>query len=197
MVAASLAGGIAFSLGLITRLWSCIGGRVRRCVWRAFSRHADGRVPGNLPPANTRQTPGAGPSANKLELPARTAFEVALLGERGLFTLLKAVVGWLGASGCFFRVVGFPTDWHGQDISYGLHIYHAPIFNLFWHLGLGCNRVWYLLAPGLAVVATALSGIFVEKPALPQKGLFFTRVAQFLPRVAQPAWARLTAGRQP
>jgi peptidoglycan/LPS O-acetylase OafA/YrhL len=68
---------------------------------------------------------------------------------------------------------------HGQDLSYGLYLYHAPLFNCFSHFGLGSNRAWYLLGLGLAFVAAALSWIVVEKPALAMKGMYFKRAADF------------------
>jgi peptidoglycan/LPS O-acetylase OafA/YrhL len=86
---------------------------------------------------------------------------------------------------------------HGQDLSYGLYLYHAPLFNLFYHFGLRGNRVWCLLALGLAFVAAALSWIVVEKPALAMKGKFFTRVADFRQRLMAAArGAGIVAGRK-
>ncbi len=86
---------------------------------------------------------------------------------------------------------------HGQDISYGLYIYHAPIFNLFYHWGLGKNRTWYVLGLLFSLFAAGLSWVIVEKPALALKGMLFKRVAQFLQQVVQPAWTKIRAGRQP
>jgi peptidoglycan/LPS O-acetylase OafA/YrhL len=72
---------------------------------------------------------------------------------------------------------------HGQDLSYGLYLFHAPIFNLFFQFGLERSRTWYAAALSLSLFAAALSWIFVEKPALARKGLFFKRIAHLLPHM--------------
>jgi peptidoglycan/LPS O-acetylase OafA/YrhL len=69
----------------------------------------------------------------------------------------------------------------GQDVSYGLYLYHAPIFNLFRHFGLFQSVLWASLAVGAALGAGILSWFAVEKRALAMKGRVFTRFRQSAP----------------
>ena len=54
----------------------------------------------------------------------------------------------------------------GNDLSYGIYIYHMPVFNLLLWLGLGSSLLYGLA--GLAIVAllAAASWFLVERPAL-------------------------------
>lgn len=70
----------------------------------------------------------------------------------------------------------------GQDISYGLYLYHAPVYNLFRHFGLWHSVVWAVLALVTALGAGILSWFAVEKRALAMKGRLFSQIADKPPR---------------
>jgi peptidoglycan/LPS O-acetylase OafA/YrhL len=61
---------------------------------------------------------------------------------------------------------------HGNDISYGLYIYHMPIVNTLLSLGLFGSPQHLLLAFGLTTGMGLLSWLLVEKKALELKRHF-------------------------
>lgn len=56
-----------------------------------------------------------------------------------------------------------------NDVSYGVYIYHMPVFNGLIQLGLTGDLVWLLLGLALTVLCAGLSWLLVEKPALAAK----------------------------
>lgn len=57
----------------------------------------------------------------------------------------------------------------GQDISYGVYIYHAPLMDMFEYYGL-TQSLWYILGtPLMTVVLASASWFLVERPALSHK----------------------------
>jgi peptidoglycan/LPS O-acetylase OafA/YrhL len=53
----------------------------------------------------------------------------------------------------------------GNDISYGVYIFHVPVINMFVHNGI-IGWAGFISALVIAVGLAALSWIYVEKPAL-------------------------------
>ncbi len=70
----------------------------------------------------------------------------------------------------------------GNDISYGLYIYHALVMNLFLHLHLTGRPIYFFAAAACAVSMGALSWKVVEAPALRLKS-----------QVRRPATSGLTS----
>jgi peptidoglycan/LPS O-acetylase OafA/YrhL len=57
----------------------------------------------------------------------------------------------------------------GNDVSYGLYIYHMPIVGLLIQLGRTGSLVWVGVALGSALTCAVLSWRFVERPFLRRK----------------------------
>ena len=57
----------------------------------------------------------------------------------------------------------------GNDLSYGIYIYHMPLVNCFIYAGLFGSMVWSLSALGLTFAVAACSWFFVEKKCLALK----------------------------
>ncbi len=57
----------------------------------------------------------------------------------------------------------------GNDISYGVYIYHMPVINMFVYLGIAVGALSIPLALGAALVASAASWFLVERPSLKLK----------------------------
>jgi peptidoglycan/LPS O-acetylase OafA/YrhL len=58
---------------------------------------------------------------------------------------------------------------NGNDISYGIYIYHMVVVNLFIYLGLVHDAIYLALAALITVVLAILSWLFVEKPGMRRK----------------------------
>ena len=56
-----------------------------------------------------------------------------------------------------------------HDISYGVYIYHMPIYNFWLYMGFTQNLVTMLLCVALIFATAALSWILIERPALRMK----------------------------
>jgi peptidoglycan/LPS O-acetylase OafA/YrhL len=57
----------------------------------------------------------------------------------------------------------------GQDISYGVYIYHAPVMNMFDYYRFTDN-LWYVLGtPAITILLALASWFLVERPALSHK----------------------------
>lgn len=56
-----------------------------------------------------------------------------------------------------------------NDISYGLYIYHKPVYNWFIYTGLVANGVYLALALLVTTLLAVASWRFIEKPALGRK----------------------------
>lgn len=54
----------------------------------------------------------------------------------------------------------------GNDLSYGVYIYHMPVFNLLLWLGLGGSLIYGLAGLGIVALLAAASWFLVERPAL-------------------------------
>lgn len=65
---------------------------------------------------------------------------------------------------------------NGNDISYGIYIYHMPIINAFIHLE-KISYIFFFAILFLSIFFATLSWLFVEKPALKLKNIFATRSA--------------------
>lgn len=61
---------------------------------------------------------------------------------------------------------------NGQDISYGVYIYHAVFLNVGIHLGMKGNGLAMILVLAVSVVFALASWHFIEKPALRLKRRF-------------------------
>jgi peptidoglycan/LPS O-acetylase OafA/YrhL len=57
----------------------------------------------------------------------------------------------------------------GQDMSYGMYIYHMPIVNVFIQLGKTGSAAWIVVALLLSGLCAALSWLLVERPFLRRK----------------------------
>jgi peptidoglycan/LPS O-acetylase OafA/YrhL len=57
----------------------------------------------------------------------------------------------------------------GNDLSYGIYIFHMPIFNFYLAMGLMINTVTFLAVCLSVVFVAFLSWKYVEKPALKLK----------------------------
>lgn len=57
----------------------------------------------------------------------------------------------------------------GNDLSYGIYIFHMPIFNCYLALGLIINPLTFICVCLLVIIVAFLSWKFVEKPALQLK----------------------------
>jgi len=64
------------------------------------------------------------------------------------------------------RVNGFVR---GNDLSYGLYLYHMPIINLLLVVGVASAAGNALLTIGAGLLAACLAWFIVEKPALSHK----------------------------
>lgn len=60
----------------------------------------------------------------------------------------------------------------GNDISYGLYIYHMPVVNVFVELGKTNSYIYFGVATLISVLLAIFSWRVVEKPALKLKRLF-------------------------
>lgn len=83
----------------------------------------------------------------------------------GAFLLLAAVVfacaySWSGLSGRLLR---------GNDLSYGVYIYHMPVINLLLFFGPAGRPMDRLIVFAVTVFLAGLSWIMVERPALALK----------------------------
>ena len=58
----------------------------------------------------------------------------------------------------------------GQDLSYGIYIYHMLVLNTFVQVGWSGAGRYLVAATGVAIVAAAASWLIVERPALRLKG---------------------------
>ncbi|HTX32554.1 MAG TPA: acyltransferase [Solirubrobacteraceae bacterium] len=92
------------------------------------------------------------------------------------------------------RVIGAPPLRYVGRISYGVYLYHLPIYYLFWTLVPGRSPYFYLpIVAGLSLTAATLSWRLIEAPALRRRPRGTPR------RLVRPArWAfslnRFTAG---
>lgn len=79
-----------------------------------------------------------------------------------LFLLLAATI--------FSAAFSFPTlsgrIFKGNDISYGIYIYHIPIINLFLYYGLTADISYFYLTITLTAVLASLSWLLVEKQCI-------------------------------
>ncbi len=77
---------------------------------------------------------------------------------------------------------------HGNDISYGIYIYHVPVMNMFLYYGLVGPMGYTLAALGIALGLAIASWLLIERPALAHKVRPARPiVATDAPAVAQPA----------
>jgi peptidoglycan/LPS O-acetylase OafA/YrhL len=58
---------------------------------------------------------------------------------------------------------------HGEDISYGVYIYHGLLLNIFLHLRLVAHERYLLWVSGLTYLVAAFSWVCVERPFLRKK----------------------------
>lgn len=91
-----------------------------------------------------------------------------------------ALAGWT-LSFAFSRRTLSERLLRGNDISYGVYIYHMLIVNVFVHHGLTGQLRYLFGAAALAIVVAALSWRFVEAPALKRKAV---RVPTAIPQAA-------------
>jgi len=82
-----------------------------------------------------------------------------------LFLILAALI-----LACAYSMPNLAGTLLGRnDISYGIYIYHMPVFNLFIFLGL-VGKAWHLAAAlGIVFLGALLSWRLVERPALSKK----------------------------
>ncbi len=57
----------------------------------------------------------------------------------------------------------------GNDLSYGIYIFHMPIFNLFLASGFVGNTAWFLSSCLFVIFVAFISWHFIERPALQLK----------------------------
>lgn len=55
---------------------------------------------------------------------------------------------------------------NGNDISYGIYIYHVPIMNMFIYYGITNSSMSTFLSVSLSIGAAAISWLLIEKPSL-------------------------------
>lgn len=92
----------------------------------------------------------------------------AIVDLPALHTLLLSVV----TIGCAYTLPALSQSiLHGNDVSYGVYIYHMPIGNLFIYYHLNSVSLTLIAAAAALAIAT-LSWILVEKPALGLKKRF-------------------------
>ena len=58
---------------------------------------------------------------------------------------------------------------HGNDVSYGIYIYHVPVLNTFLFYGYGGSLGLTMTTVGLAIVLATASWFLIEKPSLSLK----------------------------
>jgi len=95
-----------------------------------------------------------------------TYFSVRYLGwETG--NGIHPVLYLLLATSVFSFAYSFPTlsknSLRGNDISYGVYIYHVPIINIFLYYGYVSHVSYFILAMIGTILMAALSWFFVEK----------------------------------
>jgi peptidoglycan/LPS O-acetylase OafA/YrhL len=57
----------------------------------------------------------------------------------------------------------------GNDLSYGIYIYHVPFMNMFLYYGWQNHVIYTAIVMVLTIVAAALSWLLIERPSLRQK----------------------------
>jgi peptidoglycan/LPS O-acetylase OafA/YrhL len=65
----------------------------------------------------------------------------------------------------------------GQDISYGLYIYHMPILNVLFYLGNVGSLVWVAVSLSASVACAVTSWLMIERPFLGRKKAALRQVA--------------------
>jgi peptidoglycan/LPS O-acetylase OafA/YrhL len=63
----------------------------------------------------------------------------------------------------------------GNDISYGVYIYHMPIINLLLYYGIHETTISFALSFSLTFFLAMLSWIVIEKPSLKLKKIAFRK----------------------
>ena len=58
---------------------------------------------------------------------------------------------------------------HGNDISYGIYIYHVPVMNMFLFYGLVGSMGYTFATVGIAIVLAIASWLLIERPSLSHK----------------------------
>ncbi len=58
---------------------------------------------------------------------------------------------------------------HGNDISYGIYIYHVPVMNMFLFYGLQGPMGYTFATLGIALVLAIASWVLIERPSLSHK----------------------------
>jgi peptidoglycan/LPS O-acetylase OafA/YrhL len=58
---------------------------------------------------------------------------------------------------------------HGNDISYGIYIYHVPVMNMFLFYGLVGSMGYTFATVAIAIVLAIASWLFIERPSLSHK----------------------------
>jgi peptidoglycan/LPS O-acetylase OafA/YrhL len=86
------------------------------------------------------------------------------LGPHVFFPLAAAVL-----AAAYFPAPALRRVLGGNDISYGVYIYHVPVSNTFLFYGLTGSPLFTLLALGLALLLAAASWVWVERPCLLRK----------------------------
>jgi peptidoglycan/LPS O-acetylase OafA/YrhL len=57
----------------------------------------------------------------------------------------------------------------GNDLSYGIYIYHVPFMNMFLYYGWQHHVIYTAMVIALTIAAAAVSWLLVERPSLQQK----------------------------
>lgn len=58
---------------------------------------------------------------------------------------------------------------HGNDLSYGIYIYHVPFMNMFLFYGYQNHLIYTAIVLGITVAAAGISWFAIERPSLRQK----------------------------
>ncbi len=88
---------------------------------------------------------------------------------------------------------------HGNDISYGIYIYHVPVMNMFIYYGLQGPFTYTLETLGIALALAVASWSLIERPALshkrrPARPVVATESATVVPAAKTPALDTQTPG---
>lgn len=95
-------------------------------------------------------------------------FQIGGRHGKPLNIVTLVLLGMLAVSLAFTRPRLSSALLKGNDISYGVYLYHIPVINLMLFLGIGGTRGFTFVLAG-ALAAAALSWRLIERPALALK----------------------------
>lgn len=84
----------------------------------------------------------------------------------GLYSMMGSL---LCCAACFGFAFAFPMLNIKTDISYGIYLYHMVVINIFVHLGLTENFVYFLGAVGITIVSAFFSTMTIGRIGIKMK----------------------------